>query len=88
MAKVKKSYEYLSRKRLSANSSIENGAKTSNGRRTPTAVVFWQRGRGHNHQAGGRGKDKVMIKTQRKNVRRATTIDYNFSSAAFRRLLP
>ena len=36
----------------------QNGAKTSDGRPTPTAIVFWQRGRGHNHQARGRGKGK------------------------------
>jgi len=34
----------------------KNGAKTTDGRPTPTAIAFWQRGRGHNHQPRGRGK--------------------------------
>ena len=44
----------------------QNRAKTSDGRPTPTAIVFWQRGRGHNHQAGGRGKDKKRLKRREK----------------------
>ena len=32
--------------------------KTTDGRYIPTAIVFWQRGRGHNHQARGQAKDK------------------------------
>jgi hypothetical protein len=45
---------------------FQNGAKTTDARPAPTAIVFWQRGRVHNHQARGRGKGKKKLKRREK----------------------
>jgi hypothetical protein len=45
---------------------FQNGAKTTDARPAPTAIVFWQRGRVHNHQA--RGRREFGLRGQRRGT--------------------